>query len=71
MKKLKIKLFQRTYRLLRRYVRWSHHEYRTDEDKLSAKRQYEALYDFIVDSGLEQEYCDWRASLSEEAMDAA
>ena len=71
MKKIKTKLFQRTYRLFRRYVRWSHHEYRTDEDKLSAKRQYEALYDFIVDSGLEQEYCDWRASLSEEAMDAA
>lgn len=71
MKKIKTQLFQRTYRLFRRYVRWSHHEYRTDEDKLSAKRQYEALYDFIVDSGLEQEYCDWRASLSEEAMDAA
>jgi hypothetical protein len=71
MKKIKTQLFQRTYRLFRRYVRWSHHEYRTDEDKLRAKAQFDALYDFIIDSGLEQEYCDWRASLSEEAMGAA
>ena len=71
MKKIKTKLFQRTYRLFRRYVRWSHHEYRTDEDKLRAKAQFEAMYDFIIDSGLEQEYCDWRAQLGEEAEDAA
>ena len=71
MKKLKIKLFQRTYRLFRRTVRWEKNEHRTDEDKLRAKAQFEAMYDFLVDSGLEQEYCDWRAQLGEEAEGAA
>ena len=65
MKKLKIKLFQRTYRLFRRTVRWEKNEHRTDEDKLRAKAQFEAMYDFLVDIGLEQEYCDWRAQLIE------
>ena len=71
MKKLKIKLFQRTYYLFRRYARWEGSENRSDKDKLEAKAAFKALYDFIVDSGLEQEYCDWRAQMIEEEADAA
>ena len=66
MKKLKLQLFQRTYRLFRQYVRWEKNEYRTKEDKLKAKAQYEAFYQFLKDSNLEQEYCDWRAQMTEE-----
>ncbi len=68
MKKLKLQLFQRTYRLFRQCVRWEENEYRSEEDKLKAKAQYEEFYQFLKDSGLEQEYCDWRAQMVEEAM---
>jgi len=67
MKKLKLQLFQRTYRLFRQCVRWEENEYRSKEDKLKAKAQYEAFYQFLKDSGLEQDYCDWRAQMIEEA----
>ena len=61
MKKLKLQFFQRTYRHFRQYVRWEENEYRSEEDKLKARAQYEAFYQFLKDSGLEQDYCDWRA----------
>ena len=67
MKKLKIQLFQRTYRLFRQCVRWEENEYRSEEDKLKAKAQFKAFYQFLEDSGLEQEYLDWRAKMIEEA----
>ena len=70
MKKLKIQLFQRTYRLYRQCVRWEENKYRSDEDKLKAKAQFKAFYQFLEDSGLEQEYLDWRASRHRRRRDA-
>ena len=69
MKKLKLQLFQRTYRLYRQYLRWDSSDYRSYEDKLKAKAQFKAFYQFLEDSGLEQEYLDWRAQMIEEAME--
>ena len=65
MKNLKLQLFRRTYRLLKQCVRWEENEYRSEEDKLTAKAQFEAFYQFLEDSGLEQEYCEWRAQMIE------
>ena len=65
MKNLKIKLFRRTYRLFRRYVRVSHSEFHTETTRLEAKAQFKAFYHFLEDSGLEQEYLDWRAQFTE------
>lgn len=70
MKKLKLQLFQRTCRLYRQCVRWEENEYRSDEDKLKAKAQFKAFYQFLEDSGLEQEYLDWRAQEEEAALSA-
>ena len=69
MKKLKLQLCQRTSRLYRQYLRWDSSDYRSLEDKLKAKAQFNAFYQFLEDSGLEQEYLDWRAQMIEEAME--
>ncbi len=67
MKKLKLALFMRAYRNMRRYIRWSEDKYRSESDKLTAKAEYDAIFEFIVDQGLEDEYLVWRAELEESA----
>ena len=65
MDKLKKQLFIKTDKLYRAYQRADDSPLYTDLDTLSLRVKYQTLYGFIYESGLEDEYLEWRSELTD------